>query len=77
MKKMKALKGKMFFWLKNRQSTEQTSSMGIWIFAAAMIILIVVGILKVGSETGYTNITDMFVETTTGVKTPKGEWNTP
>lgn len=77
MNKLQALKGSTICWLLNRRSSEETSSKGIWIFAAAMIILIVVGILKVGSETGYTNITSMFVETTTGTKTPKGEWNTP
>lgn len=67
-------KNKALLWLVSRKSSEETSSKGIWIFVSAMIILIVGGILLTGSEEGFGNITKMFVNTTTGTKTPIGEW---
>lgn len=78
MKKLKkmALKAKfgVMTWALDRKSNEETAGKGTWIFATLMIILIVVGILLAGSQTGYTNIIDMFVKTTEGTKTPVGEW---
>lgn len=75
MKKLKMLGFKAKKWTLDRRSNEETAGKGTWIFVTLMIILIVASILLAGSEEGYTNIIDTFVNTTEGTKTPVGEWS--
>jgi hypothetical protein len=75
MKKGKLLKNKVVCWLLDRRSNEETAGKGTWIFVTLMIILIVAGILVAGSKTGFSNIINTFVSTTTGSNTPVGDWN--
>jgi hypothetical protein len=60
-------------WLLNERSNE-TSDKGSWIFWSLMIGLIAALLFKAGSETGFQNIINTFVNITNGNTTPSGGW---
>jgi TRAP-type mannitol/chloroaromatic compound transport system permease small subunit len=74
---LKSLKSKMnkaiVKWLLNEKSNE-TSDKGAWIFWSIMIGLLAALLYKVGTEQGFQNIINTFINITNGNTTPSGGW---
>lgn len=74
---LKKMKAPLINWLLARRSADDTSNRGVWIMIGLVLILIVGGIITAAATDGFTNLGNLFVNTTEGnqVDAP-GQWGT-
>jgi len=73
---MKNIKNKTKSWLLNRRSADDTTNRGSWILIGLVLVLVVGGIMVGAATDGFTNLADLFTNTTEGNQTnAPGSWN--